>query len=345
MTMRQVSYEGKGEIVMREAERKTPGSRQVTIAVAYTGICGTDLHIYHGDMDGRVQPGDVIGHEMSGRVVEVGSDVTEWSIGQHATVMPLDPCGDCLACRRGYSHVCQNLNFIGIDSSGSMQEFWTVPEDTVIPLPEDLPFLDAALVEPTAVAVHDVRRSGLKAGDKALVVGSGPVGTLIALVAKEVGAEVLVLETNPYRQQLAHDLGLDVVNPRDADVQARIDEWTQGGGADVAFEVSGVPAGLDSALASLAVRGTLCLVAVHTTKPPVDMHRVFWRELTVVGTRLYVRDDFTEAVRLVAAGLIPAKQMVTAVYPLDRAAAAFQALQSGGNVMKVLVGDGLETPR
>lgn len=338
--MKQVSYAGREHVVVREGARVAPAPEEVTIAVAYTGICGTDLHIYHGDMDARVPSGRVIGHEMSGRVVDVGSAVDGVHVGDPVTVMPLDWCGRCQACLRGYQHVCQNLVFIGIDAAGSMQEFWNVPARTIVPLPAELPLRAAALVEPTAVAVHDVQRSGAKAGDRVLVVGAGPVGSLIALVAQNVGTEVLVLETNPYRQRLAAAFGLEVVNPLEVDLAARISEWTAGAGVDIAFEVSGAPAGLSSAIDSLAVRGRLCMVAIHTTKPPVDMHRVFWRELTIVGARLYERADFDRAVELVSTGVIPAERFISGVYSFDEAEKAFQTLGAGGDVMKVLVGSG-----
>ena len=125
--MKQVGYERKGTMVVREGERVAPGPSEVAIQVAYTGICGTDLHIYHGDMDARVEPGRVIGHEMSGRVVAVGAGVEGIAVGSPVTVMPLDWCGECPACLRGHWHVCQRLVFIGIDAPGSMQEYWNVP--------------------------------------------------------------------------------------------------------------------------------------------------------------------------------------------------------------------------
>ena len=127
--------------------------------------------------------------------------------------MPLDWCGDCPACRAGHSHVCHNLNFIGIDSPGSMQRHWTVPARVLVALPDDVSLLTAALAEPTAVAVHDVRRAGLAPGEQALVVGGGPIGLLIALVARAKGAEVLVLELSEERRVLARSLGLECLDP------------------------------------------------------------------------------------------------------------------------------------
>jgi 2-desacetyl-2-hydroxyethyl bacteriochlorophyllide A dehydrogenase len=304
--------------------------------VAYTGICGTDLHILHGAMDGRVTRPAVLGHEMSGTIVDVGDEVVGWATGQPVTVMPLDWCGHCPACLAGHEHICHNLNFLGIDSPGSMQSRWTVPERVLVPLPAGMSLAHAALAEPTAVAVHDVRRGALRPGERAVVVGGGPIGVLIACVARAAGAEVLVLEVSEARRAFAQQLGLAVADPRHGGVQDRIVEWTEGAGAPVAFEVSGAPAGLDVAIQSLAVRGRLVVVAIHATPPPVNLFRVFWRELTLIGARVYEREDFDEAVRLLASGAIPSDALITRVAPLSDVAAAFDELESG-TAMKLLL--------
>ncbi|WP_369368134.1 zinc-binding dehydrogenase [Streptomyces sp. CG4] len=314
-----------------------PGPGEVELAPAYVGICGTDLHIFHGDMDARVQTPAVLGHEMSGRVVRVGPGVEGWRAGDAVTVMPLRWDGSCPACRAGHQHVCQHLDFIGIDSPGAMQQRWTVPASTLIRLPDSLALGRAALVEPTAVAVHDVGRAKVAEGEKAVVVGGGPVGVLIALVARAAGAEVRVVEPSAHRRLLAEELGLTVWDPAADDIGALVGEWTRDAGADVAFEVSGAAGGVDTAVDVLGVRGRLCLVAIHPRPREVNLHRFFWRELTLVGARLYDRDDFERAVTLVADGTIPAERLISKVVPLTQAQAAFEALEGGGDVMKILV--------
>ncbi|WP_381560398.1 zinc-binding dehydrogenase [Streptomyces eurythermus] len=314
-----------------------PGPGEVELAPAYVGICGTDLHIYHGDMDGRVHAPAVLGHEMSGRVVSVGPGVEGWRPGDAVTVMPLRWDDTCPACLRGHQHVCRHLDFIGIDSPGAMQQRWTVPAATLIRLPEALALDRAALVEPTAVAVHDVGRAAVRAGEKVVVVGGGPVGILIALVARAAGAEVRVVEPSAHRRLLAEELGLPAWHPADDEVSELVRQWTGDAGADVAFEVSGAAAGVDTAVDVLGVRGRLCLVAIHSRPREVDLHRFFWRELTLVGARLYDRSDFEKAVDLVADGTIPAERLISRVVPLTQAPAAFEALEGGGDVMKILV--------
>ncbi|GHH71677.1 Zn-dependent alcohol dehydrogenase [Streptomyces sulfonofaciens] len=337
MTLRRVAYTGARSLAVETAGTPPLPAGHVRIDVAYTGICGTDLHVYHGAMDARVEPPGVIGHEMSGRIAEIGPDVTGWHVGEQVTVMPLVPCGQCPACSAGHDHICHRLVFLGIDATGSMQTSWTVPATTLVRLPADLRLDHAALVEPTAVAVHDVHRADLRAGEKALVVGGGPIGLLIAIVAHRSGADVLLAEPDPYRRAVAEDVGLPTYDPSAEDGAGSIARWTGGAGAAVAFEVSGAQAGVGTAVEALATRGRLVQVAIHPVPREISLHRFFWRELTLVGARLYDRGDFETAVRLIADGEIPAARLISRIEPLERAAQAFEALEEGGGVMKVLI--------
>jgi (R,R)-butanediol dehydrogenase / meso-butanediol dehydrogenase / diacetyl reductase len=334
--MRAACYVGDGRLAVLDVEPAQPGTGDVQIDVAFTGICGTDLHIVHGAMDRRVTLPAVLGHEMSGTVRAVGREVEGWSPGDRVTVMPLDWCGTCPACLAGSSYLCHRLNFLGIDSPGSMQPVWSVPAATLVRIPPQLGLDLAALAEPTAVAVHDVRRSGLVAGDRTVVVGGGPIGLLIACVARAEGADVLLLEPNDGRRTVAAGLGFRVCDPTQEPVDELVATWTEEAGVPVAFEVSGSQPGLDSATQALGVHGRLVVVAIHATPKPVDLFRVFWRELTLIGARVYERNDFERALGLIADGVIPGDVLITHVEPLERAASAFAALESGA-ALKVLL--------
>ena len=334
--MRAACYVGERTLTVVETEPRGPGDGEVAIDVAYTGICGTDLHILHGAMDARVTLPAVLGHEMSGTIAAIGSGVSGRSVGERVTVMPLAACGQCPACRAGYSHICHNLDFLGIDSPGSMQSSWTVPADVLVALPAGLSLEHAALAEPTAVAVHDVRRAALREGERALVVGGGPIGLLVACAARARGADVIVVEPSERRRTIARAVGLQAVDPTALDVQAFVSDWTDGAGAEVAFEVSGAVAGIETAIQSLGVRGRIVVVAIHASAPAVNLFRVFWRELTLIGARVYERPDFEEAVKLLETGAIAAAELITRIEPLDAVAAAFAELESG-RAMKVLI--------
>jgi (R,R)-butanediol dehydrogenase/meso-butanediol dehydrogenase/diacetyl reductase len=329
-------YMGDQRFEVARMPDRPPSSGEVEIAPAFTGICGTDLHIAAGHMDARVTAPAVIGHETAGLVTALGDGVTGWSVGDAVTVMPLRSDGTCPACLAGNQHVCEHLDFLGIDSAGALAQRWIVPADTLIALPDDLDLHTAALLEPTAVAVHDVRRSRLAAGECAVVVGGGPVGLLIGLVAARRGAQVLLVELDATRRALAAELGLSVLDPREDDIAATVKDLTGSAGAHVAFEVSGSQGGLDTAVSVLAVRGRLCQVGIHAEPRSIDLHRFFWRELELLGARLYQRDDFAEAVQLVASGAVPVQRLISAVVPLGQVAEAFELLSAGG-AMKVLV--------
>jgi (R,R)-butanediol dehydrogenase/meso-butanediol dehydrogenase/diacetyl reductase len=334
---RRVAYRAARSLAVETAESVPPPPGHVRVDVAYTGICGTDLHVFNGEMDGRVGPPQVIGHEMSGLIAQVGSGVGDWRPGDPVTVMPHVWCGSCPACRAGHTHICQRLVVLGIDAPGSMQNSWSVPATALVRLPRDLRLDHAALVEPTAVAVHDVRRADLRAGEKALVVGGGPIGLLIAVVARWSGADVLLTEPDPYRRSVAEGLGFAALDPGGDGLAGTVEEWTGGAGAAVAFEVSGAAAGVTAAVDALATRGRLVQVAIHAAPREVSLYRFFLRELTLVGARLYDRSDFETAVDLIAAGEIPVAVLISRIEPLEWAARAFEALESGTGLMKVLV--------
>lgn len=334
--MRTVQYQRDREFALVEAPPRSPGPGLVQIEVAYVGLCGTDLHIYHGAMDGRVADDAVIGHEMSGTIAAIGTGVEGWTVGDAVTVMPLDWDGTCSACLAGHEHICQNLNFIGIDSPGALQQRWIVPARTLVRLPPGMRLDHAALVEPIAVSVHDVRRAGIEPGERAVVIGGGPIGVLIATTAREFGAEVLVVELDSTRRAAVAALGFAVIDPSAEDQIARVEEWTAGAGADVVFEVSGAAAAVLGATALARVRGRIVVVAIHPEPRPIDLQRIFWRELILIGARVYERHDFETAVDLLARGVVPADLLITRIVPLAAVGEAFAALDEGG-AMKILV--------
>lgn len=329
-------YTGDRTITVAELETTPPRPGEVQLRVAYTGLCGTDLHILHGNMDARVRTPLTFGHEMSGTVAALGDGVTGWAIGDAVTVMPLDWDGTCSACLAGNQHICQNLNFIGIDSPGSLQELWNVPADVLVALPAGLRLDHAALVEPVAVAVHDVRRANLQPGQKAVVIGGGPIGVLIASVAREFGGDVVVIELDANRRAQIDALGFATLDPRATDQVAWVIEWTGGAGADVVFEVSGAAQAVLGATDLAKVRGTLVVVAIHPVPREINLQRLFWRELSILGARVYQRTDFEKAVELLADGVIPAELLITRIVPLDETRAAFADLEAG-RAMKILV--------
>ncbi len=330
-------YRGNKTFAVEETTAKAPGPNEVAVRVAYCGICGTDMHVYHGNMDARVGLNRTVGHEMSGTVAEVGEGVSTVSVGQKVVVRPLDHCGECPACLAGNQHICHKLKFLGLDTDGAMQEVWTVPAHTLHVLPDDLRMDHAALIEPVAVACHDVRLSGLQSGEDVVVIGGGPIGILVAMVARDAGGNVVISEVNPHRLAIAQKLGFETVNPVESDLPANINERTGGKGADVVFEVSGTQPGVDAMTAVAGARARIVMVAIHATKPQIDLFQFFWRELQLIGARVYEPEDYEKAIATIASGGVDADTIITDVSPLADIQAAFEALDSSPTAMKSLI--------
>ncbi|MGH9723146.1 MAG: zinc-dependent alcohol dehydrogenase [Bryobacteraceae bacterium] len=335
--MKAAFYEGNERIRVGECTPVAPAPGQVQIRVSHCGICGTDLHVFHGKMDYRVTFPQVLGHEMSGAIETIGGGVEGFSAGDRVTVRPLDPCGACPACKAGHHHICQKLKFIGIDAPGALQGLWTVPAHTLHRLPASLTFAQGAMIEPLAVASHDVRLGQVAAGEYVVVQGAGPIGMLIGLVARNLGARVVLSEVNPFRIRLAAELGLEAVDARQTDLVALVNDQTGGAGADVVFEVSSSPAGAGMMTKLPRTRGRIVVVAIFPEPPKVDLFRFFWRELRLCGARVYEPEDFEAAIRLAVSGALPLDRLVTTVLPLEDLESGFRQMERGGKVMKILV--------
>lgn len=334
--MKAAYYLGNRQIEIGDAPAVAPGEGEVQLKVAYVGICGTDLHIFHGAMDRRVRFPHIMGHEVSATVAAVGPGVTQVQVGDRVAVMPLDT-RNCAPRDAAYSHIGDSMKFMGIDTPGGFQSYWTVPAFTLFKLPESLSLYHGALAEPLAVACHDVRMGALQAGEFAVVLGGGPIGTLIGLVAKQAGARVLVSEINPYRVAFIRRLGLEAINGAEADVVEVVREMTNGKGADVIFEVTGSAAGAKLMTQVPRIRGRIVIVGIYTKPAEVDLFRFFWRELSLQGARVYEQQDFQYALDVAASGMLPLDEFVTEHGPLEQLPAFFETMEKGGEAMKILV--------
>jgi 2-desacetyl-2-hydroxyethyl bacteriochlorophyllide A dehydrogenase len=335
--MQAAHYMGNKEFKVMPSTSIAPAEDEVRLNVGFVGICGTDMHIYHGVMDQRVSPPHVIGHEMSGTVAEIGSNVTGFSVGEEVVVRPLDFCGKCPACLAGHSHICHKLKFMGIDTVGAFQSSWTVKARTLHKLPSSVSLKQGALIEPLAVACHDVSRAKLVAGEKAVVIGGGPIGQLIAQVAKAAGAEVMISEVNESRLAFAKQNGIKTVNPINENLNQVVQEWTGSRGADVIFEVSGVKQAIEAMTEIAAVRARICMVAIHSEKPQIDLFQFFWKELELVGARVYEPEDFDKAIDLVASKEIDLAPYISSVSMLAEINEAFSSMDGNPQGMKALV--------
>jgi (R,R)-butanediol dehydrogenase / meso-butanediol dehydrogenase / diacetyl reductase len=329
-------YEGPDTLEIWSCAVPEPSEGEALIRVRYVGICGTDLHLWAGEMT-AARPPVVVGHEVVGEVVR---DTTgRLAPGTRVAVEPLRTCGACRACQDGFSHVCRNLRVMGVHADGGAAEFELVPADRLHPLPDHLSWEDAALTEPTSVAVHMTRRAGIQLGDTVLVLGGGPIGFLVASVARAAGAaRVMVSEVSPARLEILRRAGIETIDAASADPVEAVRGVTGGEGADVVVEAVGHPATVAQMVPAARVRGTVLVGGIGGAPPAVDLSQVVFKELSLVGSRVYESRDMATAVGLLGSGAIEVAGLVTRTVPLrDAITGGFARLRDSRDEMKVLL--------
>lgn len=349
--MKAAVFHGAHDIRVEDVAAPTgAGPGEVLLRPFWCGICGTDLHEYAMGpivipdaphrLNGSVLP-QVLGHEFSAEVLEVGPGVTSVRPGDRVSVMPLLFCGSCYYCRRGLGHLCTSMACIGLSYTwGGLAELAVVPATHVTKLPDSVSDLQGALVEPAAVAAYGVDTAGVRPGDTVLITGAGPIGALAALYAGALGADVLISEVNPVRAELARSLGVgDVVDPSQVDVVEVVRERTEGIGVDAVVECSGNERALQTALGAVRSAGRIAQTGLHTRPAAIDPMVLSEHDITLAGTWCYPVTDWPRIIGLVASGRYPVEKVVTAQVPVrDVVARGFDVLLSPtGDQVKVLI--------
>jgi threonine dehydrogenase-like Zn-dependent dehydrogenase len=330
-----------GRFEVEERPIIDPAAGEVQLAIIATGICGSDIHGFTG-RNGRRVPGQIMGHETVGRIVALGEGVDDpgLRVGSIATFNPVVLPEDELAEYAGREQHSPNKKVIGVapEIVAAFAQVISVPSRNVVPLPDSMPESYGALIEPIAVAVHAVRRAGVKAGDTVLVVGGGPIGQSAVLAALREGAgRVLVSEPDPARRHLCAKLGATVVEPGEAPLAERVRELL-GRLADVALDAVGLSATVSDALNSTAFGGTVCLVGMGSSELTLDAFRISTEERTVVGSFSYSAGEFQAAADWVATAPPVLAELITKEVSLDEAQDAFAGLaRMDGTPGKILV--------
>ena len=326
-----------GEVRIEEVAKPTLKEGEVLIEIRNVGICGSDIHVFHGEHIYKTYP-VIPGHEFSGEVVETGEGVDKIKTGEKVTVRPQISCGHCYCCRHGNYHICDNLKVIGFHIPGGSSEYLAAPVENVIPLPEKLSFEEGAMVEPAAVAVHALKKCGEIKGRKVLVLGAGPIGNLVAQTAKALGAvSTMITDKSEFRLQLASDCAVDYcVDVVNRDLEKELLDKFGSDKADVILECVGIEETVEQAI-ELARKGTdIIIVGVPGKKLSLEMGLVQENELRLIGTLMYKEEDFYDAVRLVSEDKIELKKLITDKFPLTEYAEAFRYIdEKEGEVVKV----------
>lgn len=328
-----------GKIEFREIAKPQPQAGEVLIQVRRIGVCGSDIHVYHGKHPYTGYP-VVQGHEVSGVVAEVGAGVTGFQPGDKVVFMPQVTCGTCYPCKTGQYHICDHLKVMGFQTNGAGQEYFPVAAEKVLKLPENVSLDEGAMVEPVSVAVHALRRFGSISGAHVLVLGAGTIGSLVGQCARALGAaKVMITDISDYKVEMAKICGFEkVVNPRKEDLSNAMLDYMGERKADVIFECVGAQDTITSAIDIARKGSTIVVVGVFGQKPVVDLGLVQDHELTLIGTLMYQKEDYLRAIELVSEKKLCLDPMITHRFPFRQYLEAYHTIESsGGNYIKVMI--------
>jgi len=328
-----------GKIEYQDAPEPTVGAGDILLRIKRIGVCGTDVHVNHGKHPFTPYP-VIQGHEFSAIVEAVGEGVTKVKPGDKATARPQLVCGKCGPCRRGDYHICDSLKVEGFQAPGVARDLFVTVEERIIPLPETFTFEQGALVEPVSVAVHSTGRAGDLAGKNVVVVGAGPIGNLVAQLARCRGAKkVLITDLSDFRLEIAKQCKVDVTsNPRTEPLAEAAKKAFGDEGFDVAFEAVGNEAALGSAVDAINKGGDIVVLGVFGENPRVDMSVVGDRELSLIGTLMYKHEDYQQAVELIAEGKVITEPLVTGHFPFEKYKDAYDFIDAQGDKsLKVMI--------
>ncbi len=338
-TMRAAVLTAPGRFELREVPVPAPGPSDVLIRVERCGLCGTDIHIFKGHYSADKLP-LIPGHEFSGHVAAVGSEVKNLQIGQPATADINLGCGQCFYCRKNEILHCRAMVQLGIHVDGGLAEYVRVPARHVVPVPDGTPVELAALAEPVSCIVRAVKRSRLRLGESVLILGAGPIGNLHLQLARQCGAApIIVSEPNPGRAAWARASGADLVVEDPATLREQVLALTDGRGADLVIESVGVPALYEQAFELVRPGGRV--LAFGLAEPGAQAHyepfQVVLKELGLQGSVAGMGDDMHEAMTLIAHRRVLLGPFVETVYPLARIAEAMDAFVSDRRINKVQI--------
>lgn len=328
-----------GQIIIQEVETPAPEPGQVLVQIKRIGICGSDIHVYHGTHPFTVYP-ITQGHEVSGTVAALGPGVDDLAVGQKVTIQPQIVCGKCYPCRHGKYNLCENLKVMGFQVTGVASEFFAVDAEKVLAIPDSLSCDEGAMLEPLAVAVHAVRRMGDISGLQVAVLGAGPIGNLVAQAAKGLGAKsVLITDVSDYRLSLAARCGTDhTVNTREKNFGAAILEAFGPDKADVIYDCAANDTTMGQAIQYARKGSTIILVGVYTGMANADLALLNDHELDLNTSMMYRREDFETAIELVEEKKVLLQPLMSRHFPLQKYWDAYRYIDANRETsMKVLI--------
>jgi len=338
--MRQAIMTSPGVIEHREIPKpEAPGPNEVILKIERIGICGSDIHVFQGEHPATPYP-VVQGHEYSATVYSVGRKVKGIIPGMKATAWPQLVCGDCGPCKRGQYNACQELKVQGFQAPGVAQDYFIVPEERIITIPDSMSLDQGALVEPAAVGAHSTgRTTGIK-GKNVVVSGAGTIGNLVAQFARARGAaKVMITDVSDYRLGIASDCGIDgVLNVAKTSFEEGAKSFFGNEGFQVGFEAAGVQASLDALMANVEKGGDIVILGVYSKNPTVNMYFLGEHELNVFGSMMYRKEDYEDAVKMIDGGDIITAPLISKHFNFESYLEAYRYIErQGDKTMKVMI--------
>lgn len=328
-----------GVIEFNEVPTPEPQAGEVLIKIQKIGVCGSDIHVFHGKHPFTSYP-VTQGHEVSGEVAALGDGVDKFHVGQKVTIEPQVVCGTCYPCRHGKYNLCEELKVMGFQTTGTASTFFAVGQSKVTPLPDSMSFDQGAMIEPLAVAVHAVKQAGDVNGRRVAVLGAGPIGNLVAQTAKGMGAaSVMVTDISDLRLDLAKQCGIDFcVNTKDNDFGEAMLEAFGPDKADVIYDCAGNDTTMGQAIQYARKGSTIILVAVFSGMATVDLAVANDKELDIKSSMMYRHEDYVDAIALAAAGKIKLDLLMSKTFRFQEYLQAYQHIDAHRETtMKVLI--------
>lgn len=326
-------------IEFSDVEKPSVKPHEILMKVKNVGICGSDIHAYYGKHPFMSFP-IRLGHEMSGEVIEVGKDVKNISIGDLVTAMPQEFCHKCEPCKKGRYNICDTLEVIGCQTPGAACEYFNVDAALIKKIPAGMTAEIAATIEPAAVGVHAVRRSGSVKGMNVVVMGAGTIGNVTAQAAVAEGAKsVLITDLSDYRLELAEKCGVPhTANTGKISLKEAVKQAFGEEGADIFFECVGVGATVNQAIECSKKGNDIVIVGVFGSNPEINLAWVQDREFRIIGSLMYVEKDFQDTIDYMSAGKINMEPLVSKVFKFDEYAEAFKYIETNKDTsLKVLI--------
>ncbi|MGE7684207.1 zinc-binding alcohol dehydrogenase family protein [Peribacillus simplex] len=326
--MKAVQVRKAHELIIQEVEKpRISNSTDVLVKVKRVGICGSDMHIYHGTNPLATLP-RVVGHEVAGEVVEIGQGVANIKVGDHVVVEPISYCGECYACRKGRQNVCEKLSVFGVHEDGGMREWFVLPEKQLHVVDSALAWEEIVLAEPYTIGAQAVWRGEVEEGETVLIQGAGPIGICILKMAKLQGASVMITDLSDERLEFAKESGADIIVHAGKEVvQKRVEEWTNGEGANVVIDAVCLPTTFELSFDVVSTAGRIVVLGFDERPSSVSQLPITKKEVSVKGSRLQT-DQFPKVVKLLNEGKLRHEGLVTHTFSLDDIQEAFNFVEN-----------------